>query len=63
MGQMSKAWFHFEVFWPKFDDYDEFIVEAWKRPTVDCDPLAQLDLMLRNLISSTTVEVVSIQNW
>jgi hypothetical protein len=50
MGQLSKAWFHFEVFWPKFDEYDEFIIEAWKQPTVDCDPLAQLDLMLRNLV-------------
>ena len=50
MGQMSKARFHFEVFWPKFEDYDEFIVQAWKRPTVACDPLAWLDLMLKNLV-------------
>ena len=50
MGQMSKARFHFEVFWPKFEDYDEFIVQAWKRPTVACDPLARLDLMLKNLV-------------
>ena len=47
---MSKARFHFEVFWPKFEDYDEFIVQAWKRPTVACDPLTRLDLMLRNLV-------------
>ena len=50
MGHMSKARFHFEVFWPKFEDYDEFIVQAWKRPTVACDPLTRLDLMLRNLV-------------
>ena len=47
---MRKPRFHFEVFWPKCEDYDEFIAQAWKRPTVACDPLARLDLMLRNLV-------------
>ena len=50
LAQMSKPRFHFEVFWPKFEDYDEFIAQTWKRPTVACDPLARLDLMLRNLV-------------
>ena len=28
LGQMSKARFHFELFWPKFDDYEETIAQA-----------------------------------
>lgn len=47
---MSKARFHFEQFWPKFDDYDETIAQAWQRPPGIFDPLLRLDQMLRNLI-------------
>lgn len=50
LGRMSKARFHFELFWPKFDDYDETIVQAWQRPIRQCDPLARLDAMLRTLV-------------
>lgn len=50
MGQMHKAWFHFEVFWPKFDDYEETVAQAWKRPDNIPDPLMRLDIMLRELV-------------
>jgi hypothetical protein len=50
MGQMSKARFHFELFWPKFDDYDELIAQAWQRPATLGDPMVRLDQMLRNLV-------------
>jgi exonuclease III len=43
MGQMSKARFHFQLFWPKFDDYDEVIAQAWQRPTMFSDPMARLE--------------------
>lgn len=29
LGQMTKAWFHFELFWPKFNDYINIITQAW----------------------------------
>jgi hypothetical protein len=29
---MTKARFHFELFWPKFDDHDETIAQAWQQP-------------------------------
>jgi exonuclease III len=30
LGAPTKARFHFEVFWPKFEDYEETIDAAWK---------------------------------
>ena len=50
LGQMTKARFHFELFWPKFDDYEDIIAQAWQRPSLISDPLARLDAMLRNLV-------------
>ena len=47
---MTKARFHFELFWPKFDDYEDIIAQAWQRPSLISDPLARLDAMLRNLV-------------
>lgn len=49
MGQMGKARFHFEHFWPKFDDYGDTIAQVWKRPN-EHDPVARLDLMLQSLV-------------
>jgi hypothetical protein len=50
MGQMSKVRFHFELFWPKFDDYLEVVANAWQRPTGQQDPLSVLDSMFRALV-------------
>jgi len=47
---MSKARFHFELFWPKFDDYAEVVANAWQRPIWPHDPLSGLDGMLRALV-------------
>ena len=47
---MTKARFHFELFWPKFDDYEDIIAQAWQRPSLISDPLARLDAMVRNLV-------------
>jgi len=47
---MSKALFHFELFWPKFDDYIDVVLEAWKRPANIQDPMLRLDAMLRSLV-------------
>lgn len=49
MGQMTKARFHFELFWPKFEDYEDIVAAAWQRPGTQ-DPVACLDDMLRNLV-------------
>lgn len=50
LGQTSKARFHFEAFWPKFDDYEEVIQQAWQRPHTPTEPLARLDSMLCALV-------------
>ncbi|CAD6209316.1 unnamed protein product [Miscanthus lutarioriparius] len=50
LGQMSKVRFHFELFWPKFDDYIDVVLEAWKRPANIQDPMLRLDAMLRSLV-------------
>lgn len=50
LGRMSKARFHFEVFWPKFHDYDSMLVASWQRQVEAPDPLARFDAMLRNLV-------------
>lgn len=49
-GQMSKGRFHFELFWPKFEDYDNTVRNSWQRPFGVTDPFARLDQMFRNLI-------------
>jgi len=46
---MSKARFHFEIFWPKFDDYLDMVSAAWTRPAHPC-PITRLDIMLRKLV-------------
>jgi hypothetical protein len=28
LGSMSRARFHFEIFWPKFDDYEQVVSDA-----------------------------------
>lgn len=50
LGQKAKARFHFEIFWPKFDDFDEVLSQAWRRPKHASDPLQRLDSMLRALV-------------
>jgi hypothetical protein len=50
VGQMSKDRFHFELYWPKFDDYDDVISQAWQRPNTLTDPLARLDSMQRAMV-------------
>lgn len=47
---MAKARFHFEIYWPKFCDFDEVIASTWRRPQNEHDPLACLDEMLRALV-------------
>jgi len=36
LGSMSKSRFHFEVFWPKFADYEQVIKDAWR-----CQPASR----------------------
>ena len=47
---MHKARFHFKVFWPKFDDYEDTVMQAWRRPGNQMDPLLRLDDMLRGMV-------------
>jgi hypothetical protein len=47
---MSKAHFHFEPYWPKFDDFIEVLAAAWWPQSATQDPLVCLDEMLRNLV-------------
>jgi hypothetical protein len=47
---MSKAHFHFEPYWPKFDDFIEVLAAAWRPQSATRDPLVCLDEMLRNLV-------------
>ena len=44
LGSMSRARFHFEIFWPKFDD--------WHGPTSSRGPLSQLNDRLRGLVKA-----------
>ncbi|XP_066318492.1 uncharacterized protein [Miscanthus floridulus] len=50
LGQMTKARFHSELFWPKFDDFGEVLAMVWWRQSSTWDPLVYLDEMLRNLL-------------
>jgi hypothetical protein len=47
---MSKSRFHFEVFWPKFVDYEQVIRDAWRCQDASCGPISRLDNMLRGLV-------------
>lgn len=49
-GNMTKARFHFEIFWPKLDDYEHIIEEAWQRSVVPGGPMARFDAKLRALV-------------
>lgn len=49
LTQTSKARFHFELFWPNFDDYIDVVTQAWQRPVAHMDPISRLDTMLRSL--------------
>jgi hypothetical protein len=44
----AKPRFHFEVFWPKFDDYLEAVERGWRCDGDISDPFRQLDCLLRN---------------
>jgi hypothetical protein len=41
-----KARFHFEIFWPRFDDYEQAVLSAWLRPQSVLPPMYRLDRML-----------------
>lgn len=47
---MSKARFHFEIFWPKFDDFGQVVTDAWCRLIGPRGPLARLDGLLWSLV-------------
>jgi len=50
MGTMTKDRFHFEVFWSKFNDYEDTIQAAWQHPSTTCGPLHRLDNLLRTMV-------------
>jgi hypothetical protein len=56
MGRMAKARFHFEIYWPKFNDFKDVVARAWHRPEIEREPLACLDVMLRVLVRA-------LQSW
>lgn len=47
---MSRVHFHFEPFWPRFDDFEIALTAVWQPQSANSDPLARLDDMLRNLV-------------
>jgi len=49
---MSRARFHFEIFWPKLDDYEQVVSDAWHGPTSSRGPLSQLNDRLRGLVKA-----------
>ena len=50
LGSWCKARFHFEAFWPSFDDYCEVVAGAWQCPLNVHNPFKRLDYMLRALV-------------
>lgn len=50
MGSMSKSRFHFELFLPKFPDYDQVITESWQAPFAGQGAFVRLDGLLRRLV-------------
>jgi hypothetical protein len=47
---MFKARFHFEIFWPKFEEYDQIILDAWQRLAGSTGAIRHLDDKLRGLV-------------
>lgn len=47
---MSKSRFHFEIFWPKFPDFEQVITDAWRLPAGTRGPFLRLDDLLRGLV-------------
>jgi mannosylglycoprotein endo-beta-mannosidase len=50
LTQMNKARFHFESYWPKFDDYLDVVAQGWEPPILAVDALARLDHLLHSLV-------------
>jgi exonuclease III len=50
----SKPRFHFEIFWPKFDDYIEAVQRGWRCPSSVTDPCKRLDCLLRDVAKGVT---------
>lgn len=44
-----KPRFHFEIFWPKFNDYQSVLSQSWVCTDSVSDPIVRLDYKLRNL--------------
>lgn len=47
----AKPRFHFEIFWPKFSDYQDALKRGWVCPETINDPIRRLDAMFKNLAS------------
>jgi len=47
---MSKSRFHFEIFWPKFPDYEQVITEAWRGQAASRGLILWLDDLLHGLV-------------
>lgn len=56
MGNTSKARFHFELFWPQFDDFEQVVTEAWNGQSGHRGPMAHLNDQLRHLVRA-------LQSW
>jgi hypothetical protein len=50
LTQMNKARFHFESYWPKFDDYLDVVALGWEPLILAVDALARLDHLLHSLV-------------
>jgi hypothetical protein len=59
---MSKARFHFEIFWPKFEEYDQTILDAWQRLAGSTGAIRHLDDKLRGSGVGTAM-LVCHQDW
>jgi len=46
-----KPRFHFEVFWPKFSDYQDALKRGWQCSGNSSDPIRRLDALFKNLAS------------
>jgi hypothetical protein len=50
LDNMSKAHFHFEIFWSKFEEYGQIVSDAWQRPAGLAGAIRHLDDKLRGLV-------------
>jgi hypothetical protein len=50
MDNMSKARFHFEIFWPKFEEYGQIVSDTWQRLAGSAGAIRHLDNNLRGLV-------------